>query len=50
MSHENVENYDVEDRDEQRIVQVNHRSILTAGLGGRLGKDTRMNTATKLGK
>ena len=50
MRHEDVENYDVEDRNEQRIVQLNHRLILTVGLGGRAGKDARMNTATKLGK
>jgi hypothetical protein len=50
MRHEDVENYDVEDRNEKRIVQVNHRLILTVGLGGQPGKDTRTNTATKLGK
>jgi hypothetical protein len=50
MRHEDVENYDVEDRNEQRVVELNHRLILTVGLGGRPGKDARTNTATKLGK
>jgi hypothetical protein len=50
MGHEGIENYDVEDRNEQRIVQVNHRLFLTVGLGDRPDKDARTNTATKLGK
>ena len=50
MSHEDVENYDIEDRNEQRVVELNHRLILTVGPGGRTGKDARTNTVTKLGK
>jgi hypothetical protein len=50
MGHEDVENHDIEDRNEERIVQLNHRLILTVGPGMRTGKDARTNTVTKLGK
>jgi hypothetical protein len=50
MSHEEVENYDIEDRNKQCVVELYHRLILAVGSGGRTGKDARTNTVTKLGK